>query len=195
VANRSYLYTTDHLPESSEWEANKNLHSISEWGYDIPLVFKLLLTGNPLAVKSSIWGVSEKIALAGEFQIGLGVLEEYFARLPAEAEPLINEARSFLSKISNQRKYFILECGEIFDMEEGSLYEKNLSLIEEINELKSNISNINVPKVINVELPKRGLLDRLLGKKQVQPKSDSLKPFYPLGLGNWSNVLYFQFDG
>ena len=194
MANRSYLYTTDHLPESPEWNEKRNLHSIAEWNYDIPLAFKLLLTGNPLAVKSSIWEIPEKIAIAGEFQSGLNALEEYLARLPCEAESLVKEAREFLSKPSNERKYFILECGEIFDMEEGSLEERNLSLLEEINGLRNYISEIDVPEAHILDVPKQGLIDKLFSRKQEQPKSDPLEPFYGIGLGNWSNVLYFQLE-
>jgi hypothetical protein len=194
VANRSYLYTTDHLPESPEWDEKRDLHSIAEWNYDIPLAFKLLLTGNPIAVKSSIWETPERIAIAGEFKSGLNALEGYLARLPSEAGPLVTEAKEFLLKASNERKYFILECGEIFDMEDDSLEERNLSLLQEIDSLKPEISKINVPTAPIIELPKLSLIDRLFGKKQEHPKSDPLEPFYVIGLGNWSNILYFQFE-
>jgi hypothetical protein len=193
VANRSYLYTTNHLPESSEWKELRDLHSISEWNYDIPVAFKLLLAGNPMAVKSSIWETPEKIAIAGDFQTGLAALNEYLSRLPPEAEALVTETKSFLSTASNERKYFILECGEIFDMEEGSLEAKNLALIEEIKSISNKIDTLAVPNPITPEVPQRGFLDKVLGRKQESPKIDSLEPFYSLGLGNWSNILYFQF--
>lgn len=193
MANRSYLYTTNHLPESSEWKELRDLHSISEWNYDIPVAFKLLLAGNPMAVKSSIWETPEKIAIAGDFQTGLAALNEYLSRLPPEAEALVTETKSFLSTASNERKYFILECGEIFDMEEGSLEAKNLALIEEIKSISNKIDTLAVPNPITPEVPQRGFLDKVLGRKQESPKIDSLEPFYSLGLGNWSNILYFQF--
>jgi hypothetical protein len=193
VANRSYLYTSEHLPGSPESEKDRDLHSIAEWNYDIPLVFKLLLTGNPIAVESSIWEVSEKIAVAGDFESGLNALETYLKRLPSEAEPLIKEAREFLSKTSNQRRYFILECGEIFEMEEYSLEESNQILLEEIRELGNQITKIDVPKAIRVEPPKQSFFGKLFGIKPEQPKLDPLEPFYDIGLGNWSNILYFQF--
>lgn len=194
MANRSYLYTTNYLPESPEWEKVKDLHSISEWNYDIPIAFKLLLAGNPMAVKSSIWDVPEKIAIAGDFQAGLAALNNYLSRLPPEAETLIAEAKSFLSKASNKRKYFVLECGEIFDMEEGPLETKNLALIEEIKSISKEIDALTVPKAITPKAPQRGFLDKLLGRKQEPAKYDPLEPFYGLGLGNWSNILYFQFS-
>ena len=194
VANRSYLYTTNHLPESPEWEKTKDLHSISEWNYDIPVAFKLLLAGNPVAVKSSIWETSEKIAIAGDFQSGLAALNEYLAKLPSQAETLVSDTKAFLSETSNERKYFILECGEIFDMEEGSLEAKNLALVEEIKSIGSDIQAMVVPEPVIIEDAKRELFDKLLDRKQESPKVDPLAPFYGLGLGNWSNILYFQFS-
>ncbi|MDO6453968.1 hypothetical protein Q4490_10370 [Neptunomonas phycophila] len=193
MANRSYLYTTNHLPESPEWQEIKDLHSISEWNYDIPLAFKLLLAGNPRAVKSSIWETPEKIAIAGDFQTGLATLNEYLDRLPPQAEALVTETKAFLSKASNERQYFILECGEIFDMEEGPLEAKNRALVEEINSINQDVRALAVPKVIIPDEPHRGFLDKLLGRKQEPPSYDPLEPFYGLGLGKWSNILYFQF--
>ena len=193
MANRSYLYSTNHLPESPEWKKVRDLHSIAEWNYDIPVAFKLLLAGNPIAVKSSIWETAEKIAIAGDFQAGLTVLNEYLSRLPPQAEMLVTEAREFLSKVDNERNYFILECGEIFDMDEGSLEGKNLALIEEIKSISQEIHALSVPSPIIPQEPKRSFLDKLLGRKHEQPKYDTLEPFYGLGLGNWSNILYFQF--
>jgi hypothetical protein len=193
VANRSYLYSTNHLPGSPEWGKVRDLHSIAEWNYDIPVAFKLLLVGNPIGVKSSIWEATEKIAIAGDFQAGITALKEYLSKFPPQAETLVIEAREFLSKAENERKYFILECGEIFDMDEGPLEEKNLSLIEEIKSISQEIQALAVPSPIIPQEPKRSFVDKLLGRKHEQPKFDPLEPFYGLGLGNWSNILYFQF--
>ncbi|MBU1390218.1 MAG: hypothetical protein KJ856_00275 [Gammaproteobacteria bacterium] len=193
MANRSYLYSANHLPESPEWEKVRDLHSIAEWNYDIPVAFKLLLAGNPSAVKSSIWETAEKIAIAGDFQAGITALNQYLSKLPPQAETLVTEAREFLSKAENEGKYFILECGEIFDMDEGPLEEKNLALIEEIKLISQEIQALVVPSPTITQQPKRSFVDKLLGRKQEQPKLDPLEPFYGLGLGNWSNILYFQF--
>ncbi len=45
MANRAYLYSTSFLP-GAETEFRR-IVGLSEWSYDIPLAFKLLLTGNP----------------------------------------------------------------------------------------------------------------------------------------------------
>lgn len=195
MANRSYLYATDDLPGSAEWEANRELQSISEWNYDIPLVFKLLLSGDPLPVRSSIWEVEEKIALAGNFQSGLEHLNAYLARLPAQAAPLVAEAQNFLSRPENIRRYFILECGEIFDMKGENLGEQNIELLTEIQGLPTKTNSLPVPAVEAVGGNNGSFLKRLFGRPTPAPTSDPLQPFYTLGLGNWSNILYFQFEG
>ncbi|PID60675.1 MAG: hypothetical protein CSB44_09865 [Gammaproteobacteria bacterium] len=184
MANRSYLYSTDNLPESEEWTKKRILRSLSETNYDIPLVFKLLLSGNPIAVKSTIWEYDGKIAIAGEYESGLKNLEDYLSRLPAEAEQLVTEAMTFLSDKANRRKYFILECGEIFNMTEGDLEEKNLALLEEIKELKNNIHAIDVPT----------LLESKDVSDQNAPQTDFAKQLHRIGLGYWANILYYQFD-
>jgi len=135
MANRSYLYASDHLPGSPEWETKHELHGIAEWNYDIPLTFKLLLSGNPRPVKSSIWDTEEKIALAGDAQIGLQHLQAYLARLPPQAAGLAADAQEWLSRPSNVRRYFLLECGEIFEMEDEDVTAQNLELLAEIQAL------------------------------------------------------------
>ncbi len=182
MANRSYLYSTDHLPESSEWETKPALRGISEWNYDIPLVFKLLLTGNPFTVKSSIWDSPEKIAIAGDFQQGFDTLNEYLSELPEAAAPLVSEARAFLCDSANRRKYFILECTEIYTLLDDAPAELNLELLQEIEVLGSIAGVLPIPDV-----PEASTGDEIT-------TADPLQPYYDLGLGNWSNVLYFQFE-
>ncbi len=188
MANRSYLYSANTLPESPEWSAQKALHGISEYKYDIPLVFKILLTGNPAAYRSSIWETAEKIAIAGDYSRGLANLTKYLNRIsdPA-ARPLVDEAIQFLSAPTHSRKRFILECGEIFDLTEGSLTEKNSALLAEIQEISANIDYLPTPQLANAQT---GFLSKLFKVKAPDP----LLPYYEIGLGSWSEILYFDFS-
>jgi hypothetical protein len=78
------------------------------------------------------------------------------------------EAEAFLRAPGNRRKYFLLECGEIFEMEEDSMAEQNERLFDEIVELPGEMRS-GVPGMsVNVDA---------------------------LGLGNWSNDLYFDPGG
>jgi hypothetical protein len=188
VADRSYLYSTDHLPGSAEWSAKRMLQGIAEYRYDIPLAFKLLLTADPVACPSSIWETPAPVAIAGDYARGVANLTTYLGRItdPA-ARPLIDETIRFLGAPEHARRYFVLECGEIFDLTKGPLDAKNAALVAEIQELGSAIDELPVPQ----PAPARpGLLGRMLGLKAPDP----LLPYYELGLGAWSELLYFDFS-
>lgn len=199
MANRSYLYSADHLPESPEWNERRVLNGIAEYGHEIPLAFKILLTGNPTAHRSSIWETPEKIAIAGDYALGRANLASYLNRIsdPA-ARPLIEEALKFLNDPIHSRKYFILECGEIFDLTEGPLGAKNSALLEEIQEIGSNIGSTPTPAPIPSPFQKEnGILSRLFKPKKIEKSArppDPLSPYYQLGLGSWSEILYFDFS-
>lgn len=188
MANRSYLYSTEAFPGSPEWDETKALHGIAEFRYDIPLVFRILLTGNPMECRSSIWEAPEKIALAGSYSRGVENLTRYLDRIadPA-ARPLIDEAILFLSAPKQARKHFILECGEIFDLTRGSLAEKNSALLAEIQEIGAGIDHLPVPRPARA---KPRLLSRLFGLRAPDP----LEAYYEIGLGAWSEILYFDFS-
>ncbi len=188
MANRSYLYSADNLPESPEWGVKKALHGIAEYNFDIPLVFKILLTGNPAACRSSIWETPEKIAIAGDYSQGLANLTKYLARIPdPAARPLVDEAIQFLSAPTRSRKHFILECGEIFDLTKGSLADKNNALLVEIQEISADVDDLPTPQPANA---RTGLLSKLFRLKAPDP----LLPYYEIGLGSWSEILYFDFS-
>lgn len=188
MANRSYLYSTNFIPDSPEWREKKTLHGLSEFRYDIPLVFKILLTGNPIVCRSSIWETPEKIAIAGDYAHGLENLTTYFNRITdSAAQPLIDEALQFLRAPKQARKHFILECGEIFDLTEGSLAEKNIALLAEIQAIGADIDHLPVPLPVNA---KQGILSKLFRLRA----PDALSPYYEIGLGGWSEILYFDFS-
>lgn len=188
MAHRSYLYSTDNLPESMEWNIKKTLHGISEYRYDIPLVFKLLLSGKPGACRSSIWETPEKIAISGDYALGLANLRRYLDRISDPAIcPLVEEAHQFLNSPVHARRHFILECGEIFELTEGSLTDKNNALLSEIRDISENVDSVPIPTAIST---KRGLLSKLLKLKAPDP----LSPYHELGLGFWSEILYFDFS-
>ena len=54
MANRSYIYTVDSVPTKKKQP--KPIRSLSEFGWDIPLVHKILASENPRLCQSVIWG-------------------------------------------------------------------------------------------------------------------------------------------
>ena len=198
MANRSYLYSTNVIPGPEAKANGRKLLGISEWNYDIPIVFKLLLSGNPKTCLSSIWDNTEEIALIGDYTSGVKNLERFLSRIEIpSAQTLITEAIEFLNKPENQNQYFVLECGEIFDMGDTPLLEQNLELLEQVQNLHPKIDEALqslLPQA--VESPKPvGFFSKLFGRapELQRPEPDPMKPIYALGLGNWSNILYFDF--
>lgn len=194
MANRSYLYATDHLPGSAAWEEKKDLRSIAEWRYDIPFVFKILLSGNPTPVRSSIWDTPQLIAVAADAKAGLARLERFLAMLPPEAKMLVDETREFFSDPRNVKKHFILEAGEIFELMDKDLGVQNLDLVAEIASITVDSLRLEVPAPLSAAAAKLPLIRRLLLKMSRTRPVDPLRPFYDVGLGGWSSVLYFQFE-
>ena len=66
MANRSYLYSADTLP-TSDVNQKPRVVGISEWNYDIPVAFRLLLSGYPRKCRSVIWDFPDEIAIAGDY--------------------------------------------------------------------------------------------------------------------------------
>ncbi|WP_428380858.1 hypothetical protein [Nevskia ramosa] len=185
MADRCYLYATDHLPGSREWEQQRQLQGIGEWSLDIPLTFQLLMSGDPIPVRSSIWNSEENIALAGEARAGLKSLNAYLALLPRTAAPLVSQTTEFFLRPENCRRYFVLECGEIFDLRGKNLAAQNNELLKAIRKLSLDIASIPVPDPDAA----RELLITPFSRRSTDPLDD----FCPLGLGNWSSILYYQF--
>lgn len=199
MANRSYLYSTNVIPGPDVKPEERKLIGISEFNYDIPIVFKLLLSGNPRACRSSIWEMPEEIAIVGDYGLGLERLTKFLKRIEIiEAQPLIREAVEFLNRAENQNPYFVLECGEIFDMTGQPLLEQNQALLGQLNDLEAEMEKaMGSLKTVPVAPPKPvGFFSRMFKAKPLLPvrTPDPMDPFYELGLGNWSNILYFDFS-
>ena len=204
MANRSYLYSTNTIPEPNQDDSSRVLTGISEYNYDIPIVFKVLLSGNSQACLSVIWDNPEKIALIGDYASGVQNLEAFLAKIALpEAQAPIAEALEFLKNPKNQSQYFILECGEIFEMSETPIEVQNLSLLYQVQNLQPEIAaayqSLLPPAPVVSEQPKPiGLLAKLFGRRPTSPKAlpvnHSEQAIYDLGLGLWSNILYFDFS-
>jgi hypothetical protein len=188
MANRSYLYSCDHIPGETEDKAP--LKGISEWKYDIPLTYKILLSCNPRICRSSIWEIDKNIAIVADYDSGVQKLIQFLDHVESpESANLVAEAKAFLQSTDNKGRYFVLECGEIFDMEDEDLEAQNNKLFAELSDLQPLIDEAIV--MCRPKKPK-GLLSKIFGRNKKEASQFSLAPYYFLGLGNWSNILYFD---
>ena len=200
MANRSYLYSTDRIPQPNQDTGNQKIVGIAEYNYDIPIVFKVLLSGHPQACLSVIWENTEPVAIAGDYAIGVQNLEAFLAKITLpNAQEAITEALTFLKLPENQNQYFILECGEIFEMSETPIVAQNMTLLQQIKNRQSEedaalqtlLPPVSDPKPVR----KPGFFATLFGRKaKPVPITEPTQALYDLGLGTWSNILYFDFS-
>jgi hypothetical protein len=194
MSNRCYLYSTNFVPGLEVTEYRRAI-GIASWSYDIPIVYKLLLSSNPRICRSLIFEGADEFALIGDYAKGVECMLRFLVRVshPAVAEAM-EQALEFLEAEENKNAYFVLEPGEIFDVLPESLPDEYRKLLAEIQNLQPQMD-----KAI-AELEARmweedhppGFFARLLGARTPVRKNDSTDLVYGLGLGGWSNVLFYE---
>ncbi|MBO3273622.1 DUF7822 domain-containing protein [Pseudomonas schmalbachii] len=213
MANRSYLYSLSNQPESYQ-DRPETITGLSEWPYNVPLVYYLLLSGNPRLCASLISDGFEDeapdnktrlYAITGDFATGYARLERFAKVLrraaPAESTQLresITEALGFLA--SHRERYFLLETIELDLMNTSS--ETALRAVAEEHLAAARAAGAAVDALSCFDF----LAARQL-RSAVQSGDDRLAPFKGLsladdfdhvgvervmGMGYWDTVLYFS---
>lgn len=196
MANRSYLYACNQIPGSAD-TPEKRLVGLSECNYAVPLIYKIMLSANPSVCRSRIWNTDEQIAIIGGYREGVRMLADFLAKIShADVQPQIEQTLAFLNKPENNAHYLLLECGEIFDMQDEALGMQNNLLLDEILDLENAIDYTlyTINRMPSIK-PSHKLLDLFKRKrKQTVHAEESDKMAAQLGLNNWSNNLYFDFS-
>ncbi|MEU6624885.1 hypothetical protein ABZ926_29525 [Streptomyces litmocidini] len=116
MANRSYLYSADSMP--NEAEIPQRIRCISEHNRDVPLAHKLLVGRGTTMVPSMIW--NPPIGIAADYAGGAALLRDLLRAvgegLEDDAEFAACVARTTAHLDKQQEKYFVLETGEIVSM-------------------------------------------------------------------------------
>ncbi|KAF0808544.1 hypothetical protein A6D6_00253 [Alcanivorax xiamenensis] len=190
MANRSYLYATDRIPARAPDHPKPVVRGLSEWGYAIPLSYRLLVSVDTVMCPSMIWELDDDLALAGDYDKGVTRLCEFLARIDwPEAEALVEETKAFLLAPENRADHVVLEAAEILDMADQPLAEESRELLAGLADLDEEMER-TLRHLSQVKPSAPGPLARMLGLKPADP----IAPVRELGLGNWSNVLYFDFS-
>lgn len=181
MANRSYLYSCNIVPGADAGAVARKRIGLSEWNWETPLAFRLLLSGNPRVCRSTIWDLPDEIAIVGDYAQGVEKLRAFLARITLpEAQPLIAEAMAFLDDEANRQAWLVLESGELYDMEDSDMAALNSEMLASIQDVDSEAE---------------AMLTALQAGAQGGPDSahqSAEEALAELGLGNWSNVLYFD---
>ncbi|NGO74427.1 hypothetical protein G6045_01830 [Streptomyces sp. YC504] len=116
MANRSYLYAADSMP--NEAELPQRIRCISEHNWDIPLAHKLMAGRGTTIVPSMIW--NPPIGIAADYAGGASLLRDLLHTvgegLGDDAEFADCVARTTAHLDKQEAKYFVLETGEIVSM-------------------------------------------------------------------------------
>jgi hypothetical protein len=168
MANRSMLFAARGLPGQSG-EPTPVL-ALGEFGWDIPALYKLLVSVNPQLCRSVVFSAEGLLAIAGDRKGGLDLLKKLKAQLPngARAAASIDAAIAYLDKPHIDHAYFLLEPAEILDLENAPLETSARTLLSDIKSLR---------------------IDALA---ELAVASDEPKHW---ATDSWSSILYFEPQG
>jgi hypothetical protein len=175
MANRSFLYAMDRLPSS--WsDAPGQATGLSDWAYDIPLSYRLLVSGQP---RVCAWlGHDDTddppLALAGEADGGHSRLCRFLDLLAAtpeasgDAEFLSNCAETKALLASHRLGYYYLDTSEIDCLSWAGSYRANVErTLQEIVALAALVDQLS-PSTIEQAIAPGGPLEGLLRERAPQ---------------------------
>lgn len=196
MANCSYLFLSNTKLQRADGAEAPPMRHISTARHDVPFAFKVLLSGEPTAIKSFRRGPSTSFNLIGDRRSGVERLAAFLYRIDLpEAQPVIHHTLSFLNKPEHQSPFFVLDPVEVFNLT-GESHAKQAQLL--INEIA------NIDATFEYELARLteplgpitigpgvmpGFIARLFGAKQRPamqvPFPEPLYRFEQAGLLQW----------
>ena len=220
MANRCYLYNIDFNPSDRKKTSEDSILSVSESSYEIPISYKILLSGNPISSDSAIWDYDYPIAILGEFKKGKEALLEFLDKLNAtnlfEKDYIQTQrakTKEFLEGNSFNLRYFIMEAAELYEMGNEPMEEQNRVILNEAHNIEDTIDQFILKiKQLNTEInqlqfkkdqtttsflfkkvkPALSDKERSILQKEIENKNIQKRAL--LGIEDWSTVLYYQFD-
>ena len=189
MSNMAYLYSIKEIPSRG------NLHpdciGLSEWPYDVPLVYKILLSGEPMICPSYLFDIEDDIAVVGQYNKGVAKLEEFLNAMDIpEIKDFKDEALDFLMDENNTNNYFLLEAGEIFEMGECDFRDSVNRLFDDIKDIDLLIEKETERFQMLVQAYKKRF--NIFKRKAEDKEIDIIREIERLGLGYWENALFYD---
>lgn len=220
MANRSYLYSIDFDRTLGERKPGEKIFGLSEYPYSIPLSYKILVSQDSKISESINWNYEHPIAIQGDFEKGKNRLLDFLKQLQIEnlfdKEELEQQTKETLTFLNDhQLKNIILECGEIYDMDDRALEDQNKDLYNEdiakienhINTILNDFRNMNktvqdLKNEISALSKPKGFFSRVISSDnstKIQGLEKKIKEIEEekwnmLGINYWSDILYFHFE-
>lgn len=214
MANRSYLYSLSHSPTAYD-DRPETISGLSEWPYDIPFSYRVLMSGNPRLCASLISdglddeeNENKKIklyAISSHFETGFSRLRKFFSVLSgaaaAKAPQLAADIKNAVEFLEAHRdNCLLLETVELDLMSENEENKLRTCVESEIERCQNAGAAIDaLPDSIEEAVimlkkatgqPNGSALDAFCGL-QLNENYDHAHFNYPIGVSYWSDVLYF----
>jgi hypothetical protein len=177
MANRSYLYAIDGIPDG------KGRHiptGLSEYSSDVPLVHKLMIANAPRRVPSVIWEADVGIVAdrAGAAERVIAFAEKLLEGKVSDRGALTAELAACKAVLAGTPpgKYILLEIGEILETQEGDPLKAVDRLIKDLPALAAKVDRA------------------IAGKEDKWLAALRKAPIDEFSFGAWSDVLYYSFD-
>ncbi|WP_347253545.1 hypothetical protein [Leminorella grimontii] len=190
MANRSYLYSLSNRPTAYA-DRPETISGLSEWAYCVPFSYRVLMSGNPTMCASLI-------------SDGFARLKKFFTVLNAaviDAPYLTEEIKDGLAFLEAHRDgYLLLETIELDVMTESEESKLRACVEAEIEQCRHAGAAVDaLPENVEeaAELlkqaarrPNGSALDAFFGL-QLNESYDHSRFDYPIGVSEWSEILYF----
>lgn len=220
MANRCYLYTLDINPSEKEKADADFIDGICEWSSIVPISFKVLASANPEPCKSIIFENKLPRAILSNFEKGKDRLFDFLEKViqigvfdKKRLEQEINFTKEFFDEKERNPQYFLLEPGEIFELDnKSSDAVKTENLLKELTDIDSTIAlylehlNNQKIKMVRLEQKQKSLktdlllnsndqvLKTTLAKTKKSLKNLNEELWYDLAIDDWSDILYYDFS-
>lgn len=195
MANRSYLFATDKIPANYE-DRPETITGLSEWPYDIPIAY-LLLVSQDTRVCASLSFLSEEednepLALAGTAAGGTARLKRLLELLAgsragaADGNFLAARKAAMAFIAAHAQPFLYLETAEI-DAMSGDPFAKSIAAnIAAVRRFASLVDQLT-PETIDAAIAPGGALAGVL----VEPGRHEERELPALGVGGiWSETLW-----
>jgi hypothetical protein len=193
MSNRVCLFSTNFVPGADV--AERRVVGISEWGNDLPIGFKILVSANPRKCPSLLFDGPESCAVIADYEKGVARFLEFLARISHPAVPaLAEEARTFLTAENNKNRYFLLEPEEYFWLGNEEPATQMEHLLAELANLDAPMEKAiaEVKSRMHEEANPPGFFARLFGARTPVRRENSNDLVFALALSGWSNTLFYD---
>ncbi|KGJ94005.1 hypothetical protein [Colwellia psychrerythraea] len=187
MANRTYLFSSNGEPSDSN---SLVLTGLSEWNYEIPLLYKVLFSGNKaVECQSLIWDLDEPLAISISYEVAIKNIYCFKDSVSSiYSSEIIKSAIQFLSKDENKGEFLILEPYEIYLLNGDSPYEQQQDLLAELKSF--DVNKIAEDFIHRYSKNNKKEFTSIFKKPSIDFShlEDSLNH---LGFNEWSNNLYY----